>query len=431
MRYAINNIRRKPHRIFDCVLDIVGTGCDEGREQAMRTTGIQETHMTDKHDADRIRRLRESVMVPPTARRDFLKLFGGAAALAMAGPMFPHAARAQDIALPEFDTIPDAWKGTGEVVVVTWGGIGTEMQRKAWFEPFEKLCGIKVIEAIGPDPAKLKAMVDTGTVGWDVCQIGRGTMIELLRQGDYLEPIDYSLVEPGVTEDSRASHGLDIVPYSQMIAYRTDVFPEGPKGFKDFWDTEKFRGGRSMPIATKGNVPELVGALIADGVDPASAYPIDIDRAIAKFYEIRPSVVKWWETGAQHMQLLLDNEAPLVTAWNGRIDAAQKEGKPVELVWDGGMLVKNAWLIPKGAPNLSNAQKFAAFSSSAIAQARYSILLPYGFTNADSAKYIPADVLAKLPTAPENLALQVPYQYQWWADNRPEVIEKFNKMMLS
>ncbi|WP_170317848.1 ABC transporter substrate-binding protein [Paroceanicella profunda] len=377
-----------------------------------------------------IRRLRASVMVPPASRRGFLTLLGGAAAGLAANAALPGLGVAQDAALPEFDSVPQEWTGEGEVVVVTWGGIGTDMQRKAWFEPFEKLCGIKVVEAVGPDPAKLKAMVDTGTVAWDVCQIGRGTMLELLRQGDYLEPIDYGLVEDGVTETYRSSHGLDIVPYAQMIAYRTDVWSEAPTGFGDFWDTEKFPGARSMPIATKGNVPELVGALIADGVDPKDAYPIDIDRAIASLAKIRPAVVKWWEAGAQPMQMLLDNEAPMVTAWNGRVFAAQQQGAPLEILWDGGMLVNNAWLLPKGCPNLSNAQKFVAFSSSAIAQARYSMLLPYGFTNVDSAQYIPDAVLANLPTAPANLSRLVPYQYEWWAANRPEVIEKFNAMML-
>ena len=386
--------------------------------------------MSDR-DKEMIRRLRSTVQVPPTARRDFLKMFGGAAALAMAGPALATRALADEAAMPAFDAIPDAWKGDGEVVVVTWGGIGTEMQRKAWFEPFEELCGIKVVEAIGPDPAKLKAMVDTGTVAWDICQIGRGTMIELMRQGDYLEAIDYDLVEDGVTEDYRSEYGLDIVSYAQMLAYRTDVWDSAPTGWTDFFDTARFPGGRSLPIATKGNIPELVGVLIADGVPMDETYPIDIDRAIAKLYEIKPDVVKWWEAGAQHMQLLLDNEAPFVTAWNGRIKAAKDEGHPVELIWDGGMVLNNAWLIPKGAPNLSNAQKFAAFSSSAIAQARYSALLPYGFTNVDSAQYLPVEILKDLPTAPENYARMVPYQYQWWADNRPEVIEKFNEMMLS
>lgn len=389
--------------------------------------------MKDKYESERslIQRLRDTVIVPPTSRRDFLVKYGGGLAAMMAAPAFPGMAFGQDVTLPEFETIPESWKGSGEVVVVTWGGIGTDMQRKAWFEPFEKLCGIKVVEAVGPDPAKVKAMVDTKTTAWDVCQIGRGTMIELSKQGDYWEPIDYSIFEAGVTENYRSEFGVDVVPYAQMLAYRTDVFPEGPKNWADFFDTEKFPGGRTLPIATKGNIPELVGALLADGVSPDQAYPIDIDRAIAKLATIKPSIVKWWETGAQPIQMLVDNETPICTAWNGRVHSAKAEGKPVELVWNGGMLLNNAWLVPKGAPNLSNAQKFMAFSLSAIAQARYSMLLPYGFTNVDAAKYIPAEILKTLPTAPENASQMIPYQHEWWAANRPEVIEKFNKMIMS
>jgi len=391
--------------------------------------------MKDHNSKERslIQRLRDSVIVPPTSRRDFMVKYGGGLAAAMAAPMLPFSSQAfaQDVKLPEFETIPESWKGSGEVVVVTWGGIGTDMQRKAWYEPFEKLCGIKVVEAVGPDPAKVKAMVDTKTTAWDVCQIGRGTMIELSKQGDYWEAIDYSLMEDGVTDNYRSQYGVDVVPFAQIIAYRKDVYADGPKGWADFFDIEKYPGGRTMPIATKGNIPELVGALIADGVAPADVYPLDIDRAIASLAKIKGKVVKWWETGAQPMQMLIDNEAPLATAWNGRVHTAQKEGQPLELVWNGGTLLNNAWLVPKGAPNLSNAQKFMAFSLSAIAQARYSMLLPYGFTNVDAAQYIPADILKTLPTAPENAKVMIPYQHEWWAANRPEVIEKFNKMMLS
>ena len=115
--------------------------------------------MKDKYESERslIQRLRDTVIVPPTSRRDFLIKYGGGLAAAMAAPAFPTMAYGQDVALPEFENIPESWKGSGEVVVVTWGGVGTDAQRKAWYEPFERLCGIKVIEAVGPDPAKVKA----------------------------------------------------------------------------------------------------------------------------------------------------------------------------------------------------------------------------------------------------------------------------------
>ena len=39
------------------------------------------------------------------------------------------------------------------------------------------------------------------------------------------------------------------------------------------------------------------------------------------------------------------------TAYNGRIDAAQKEGKNLKVVWNGSIYDLDYWAIPKGSPN--------------------------------------------------------------------------------
>jgi putative spermidine/putrescine transport system substrate-binding protein len=54
------------------------------------------------------------------------------------------------------------------VRVCSYGGAFQDAQRRAYFEPFERLSGIKVIEVQGPDPAKVKAMVDTKNIEYDV-----------------------------------------------------------------------------------------------------------------------------------------------------------------------------------------------------------------------------------------------------------------------
>ena len=45
---------------------------------------------------------------------------------------------------------------------------------------------------------------------------------------------------------------------------------------------------------------------MAAGVPPDKLYPIDIDKAFASYDKIKPSVVKWWETGAVPTQMLTD-----------------------------------------------------------------------------------------------------------------------------
>ena len=89
-------------------------------------------------------------------------------------------------------------KGTGEVRIATFGGTMQEAQQRAYFEPFEKLSGIKVRAFPGSDPTKVKAMVETGNVEWDMAQLSRGSIMNLQKRGDYFEKIDYDIVDAGV-----------------------------------------------------------------------------------------------------------------------------------------------------------------------------------------------------------------------------------------
>ena len=92
----------------------------------------------------------------PFGRRTALGLIGTGLAAPFIRPALAQAA------WPEVTSIPDALKGTGEVRIATFGGTMQETQTKAYFEPFEKLSGIKVRAFPGSDPTKIKAMVETG-----------------------------------------------------------------------------------------------------------------------------------------------------------------------------------------------------------------------------------------------------------------------------
>ncbi len=371
------------------------------------------------------------------SRRELLRhggRFATAAALFAAG--FPFAVRAQDgtpasVQLPEITEIPEQLKGSGEVIVASWGGAFQDAQREAYFKPFERLSGIKVIEGTQPDVAKIKAMVDTGNVEYDVAQVDRSDVILLEKQGDYWEEIDYSLFDTAnIPEPRRYKYSCDMLPYATIIAYRTDVFSTPPAGQKDFWDLTNFPGPRSTTGGTGGLVPFLEAALIADGVEKDAVYPIDIERAYNSLSKIKGDVVKWWEAGAQPAQALTDKEAVMVHAWNGRIAAIQAEGAPAGITWNEGMLATDVWAIPKGAKNAENAQKFTAFITMAIPQARLSMLIPYGFVNEKAAEYIPAERLAQLPTAPQYKDQMFERNVEWWVENRDAVLERWNEWIL-
>ncbi len=220
-------------------------------------------------------------------RRAFLAL-GTAAGLA--GISGAHAQSAAPAAptLPEYPPIPDKLKGTGEVRVANYGGTMQDAQRKAYYEPFGRLSGITATGIAGADINKVKAMVDTGNYEWDVVQLSRGTVHNLMKHGDYFEKIDYDLVDTANIEPVyRDPYALDMLVWAEVMAYRTDAFKGAvPAGWADFWNAAKFPGDRTM-IGAGPLSPELEFALMAAGVPGEKIYPIDIDKAFASYDKIK------------------------------------------------------------------------------------------------------------------------------------------------
>ena len=222
-----------------------------------------------------------------------------------------------------------------------------------------------------------------------------------------------------------------MLPYGQIFGYRTDAFKGAqPSDVADLWDTKTYPGARSLQAGSGGLAPDLEVAIMATGVPKEKVYPIDIDKAYASLAKIKPDVDKWWSAGAIPAQLLNDNEVVMATAWNGRLYAIQQTGAKVAPVWKNGILKTDVWAIPKSAANKENAQKFSAFITMAVPQARISYLIPYGFVNSKSAALIPADRLPLLPTAPDILKGMLISDVAWWTDNLDTVLGRWNKFLL-
>jgi putative spermidine/putrescine transport system substrate-binding protein len=220
---------------------------------------------------------------------------------------------------------------------------------------------------------------------------------------------------------------VNMLPYAQIYAYRTDAFKgKAPKDNKDLWDTTNFPGPRSLQSGASGSNADLELATMAAGVPADKVYPVDLDKAFASLGKIKPSVTKWWDAGAVPAQLLNDDEVVMATAWNGRIAAIQANKAPVEIVWQDQLLRNDCWAVIKGAANAANAQKFTAFITMAVPQARLSSLIPYGFVNNKSAGYLSAERLKILPTAPDIKSKLINFDTEWWMANLNDINKRWN-----
>ena len=233
-----------------------------------------------------------------------------------------------------------------ELVVVDWGGPYTDAHKKASFEPFEKKYGVKVTVVTPPDMGKLKAMVESGNVEWDVVAVDDYFVVRAGSLG-MLEKLDFDVIsKDGLPKEVVHDYGVPYNLFSTVIAYNTDVFPEGnhPKNWADFWDTEKFPGPRAL---NKYAPSTLEAALLADGVEPKDLYPLDVDRAFAKLDELKDDIKVWWTAGAQPADLLASNEVALIGCLEWSYYRAITQGAPVGIEFNQGIIASTLGLFLK------------------------------------------------------------------------------------
>ena len=314
-----------------------------------------------------------------------------------------------------------------QITVVNFGGANANAQKKAYYEPFEKT-GTKVVSVeYNGEQAKIKAMVETKKVTWDVVEVESPDVARGCDEGLF-EKLDYSkignkadFIPAAVTEC-----GIGMFVWSTVMAYNGEKLKDGPKTWADFWDTKKFAGKRGL---RKGARYNLEFALMADGVKPAEVYKVlateaGAERAFKKLSELKASI-QWWEAGAQPPQFLVAGDVVMSTVYNGRIDAANREGKNLKISWTGGIYDLDYWVIPKGSPNKDAATKFIAFASTPEAQAEYAKNIAYGPTNNKALAKLDAQLLANLPTSPANSADALQFDLKFWADQGESLEKRF------
>ncbi len=331
-----------------------------------------------------------------------------------------------------------------QVDLLSWGGAYGNSHVEAYAKPFEAKTGLKVVVSDADNPATpIKAQAEAGNVTTDVASVEYADAVRLCDEG-LLEEIDPAILTPTAdglpaTEDFIAGAvtncfvGTDV--YSMVLAYDDTKFADAkPAGPADFFDLTKFPGKRTMRKGAKFN---LEFALMADGVAPDEVYkvlgtPEGIDRAFAKLDSIKKDVI-WWEAGAQPPQLLADGEVSMAFAFNGRIfNAAQGEGKPFKIVWDGQIYEMEGWVIPKGAPDLDAAKEFIAFSTAPEQQARAAEFISYGPPRVSAAALVgniegtDVPMGPNLPTFAENMKQALASNLDFWVDHDAELQERFN-----
>lgn len=328
-------------------------------------------------------------------RRTFLGALGAIGAVSVAGA--PTGAKA----------------AADELVVVNWGGPAVEAYQNAWGKPFTAETGVEVvIDGTGPLLSKIRAMVESGAVTWDVCDTGAGSTLVLEKAG-VLEPIDYDVVDKEkVFADYAYDYGVANYLFSYVLAYNKSRLDAEPAGWVDFWDTAKFPGMRTLRKQPTGM---LEAAMFAAGKSKEDIYPIDLDLAAKKFEEIRDNVIVWG-SGSQSQELFREGEVVMGNIWHTRANLLNQDmNGDVVWTWNEGIVTAGMWNVPKGNPaGVETAMKFIASSQDPQQQADLFMVMGNGPANPAAAPLVPEDRKWVNPGDPANWEKQLKQDAIWY-----------------
>lgn len=315
-----------------------------------------------------------------------------------------------------------------DLTVVGFGGATQEAMRETLFKPYQEKAGAPLLEeSYTGGIAKVKAMVETGTTTWDVVQMDENEMILACDQG-LLEPFDWAGLpnSADIIAPAKSDCGVGAFVWSKILAYDGDK-TSGVTSWADFWNLEKWPGKRGLRKQARMT---LEVALLADGAKPEELYDIlatkeGQDRAFAKLDAIKPSI-QWWESGAQPMEWLASGEVTMTSAYNGRVIAANQQGRHFKMSWTNQLYAMDFWAIPKRG-NRDQAFDIVNFMTSPEPQKAFAEKMVYGVTNAKAMDSISADIKPQLPTAEENMVGALAVSTPFWVDHEEELQQRFNR----
>lgn len=309
-------------------------------------------------------------------------------------------------------------QGTLEIRMVNWGGIANQAFGRFYGEPFmaENPGWTVVQDSSGPSLGRIRSMVESGRVTWDLCDSSSSSSIQLGAL-NLVNRIDYSIVPRDTVIDPSFTLEFGAAPYSfsSVLVYDKSKFPEPPRSWADFWDLRKFPGTR---LLRRDALATLDAAMLSLGRTKENLYPIDVRAALARVRELRRNLI-FWNSGSESEQAMRSGEAVMGMIWHTRAKVLHEETQGrITWEWNQGILQQGIFVIPRGNPAGEMAQRLlASMLSKPEPQVGLLQFLGNGPTHKDAAARVPENFRIFNPTDPANAAKQVVIGAEWWGKN--------------
>lgn len=316
-----------------------------------------------------------------------------------------------------------------------WGGAFDESTlenlAQPWADESEQDIEIGFHAAPGEQGALVRQMAQANNMEWDtVDSLNPEVAFSLYHDGLAAEmPEDVRAeLESVLPESMVTSHGMGFSTSAFVVGCHHDHIEEEncPQTMEDIWNVDDFPGERAF-VDRPGIM--LTAALVADGVPEDEIFPMDLDRAFEKLEEIRPHVRDWYSAGDQFEQLIDQSQVSTFLAWSGRTTNLM-DGNDISFVWQDAIHEPAQNFVLADSPNEELAWDYLVHvAHNAQGQADWASTLYYGVPNPEALELMDEETAQALPDHPDNQALMVTPDYEWYAENREEIEQRWAEFL--
>jgi putative spermidine/putrescine transport system substrate-binding protein len=253
-----------------------------------------------------------------------------------------------------------------KTLTISWWGYNGEKMNANIIEPFKKICGCDVVFETGNNADRLNKLRLRDGKGVDVIYLSDSFSQQGIEQGQFLE------IDPAKIPNLSEIYELGRQPQGKFgpaytigrvgIVYDSAKVNPPITSWADLWraDLEK---SISLPGITTTAGPMVV--LQAGKHAGGDAYE-DSEGAFSAIEELKPNVVKNYNTGSELVNLISTGEVRVALAQDFTL-ASMQAAVPT-MTWaklsDGDIATLNTINIPKGSENIELAYQFINFALS-------------------------------------------------------------------
>ena len=246
---------------------------------------------------------------------------------------------------------------------------------KDFKKEFEKETGIKIRERLVDDQGKefnlLAAEKNNPTA--DICTVA-GHRFSQFIDSELIAPLDTSRLKNWSTVNKIYSEsdwsvvngkkwGVPILSGAEVMGYNSDIVSKEEARSWDVMFGEKYKGQTALILQDMMSIVMLYlgydGNMVAYLNDPAKAKSI-VNEARDFLIKHKDKVRKYYDSGAEIQQMLINQDVVVCHAWSGSISKLIMDGFPAEMTIpkEGSYGFIYCYNIANNGPNTDNAYKF-------------------------------------------------------------------------